>query len=142
MKIPHNDEKQLLNSREQLISKQTGESKAYPLFPSLVIRQYPAIIIRHLLFQLCFLLLLWSINEMWNLKSITPTNLHYFFNLLLAKIKRKLINNLDNIAGYADEAQIREIPLKSSPQSLQIEWTAQSETPITIFRLQFMVCQT
>jgi len=63
MKIPHNDERQLLNLKEQLISKQIG---------------------------------------------------------------------------YPDEAQIQKIPLKSSPQSLQIEWTAQSETPITIFRLQFM----
>jgi len=40
--------------------------------------------------------------------------------------------------AYAEEAQIRNIPLKSSPESLQIEWTARSETPITIFRLQFM----
>lgn len=40
--------------------------------------------------------------------------------------------------GYAEEAQIQKSPLKSSPQSLQIEWTAQSETPITIFRVQFM----
>ena len=53
-----------------------------------------------------------------------------------------LITNRNNFAGYADEAQIHKIPLKSSPQSLQIEWTAQSETPITIFRLQFMVCHT
>ena len=53
-----------------------------------------------------------------------------------------LITNVYNIAGYADEAEINKIPLKSSPQSLQIEWTAESETPITIFRLQFMVCHT
>jgi hypothetical protein len=42
------------------------------------------------------------------------------------------------VSAYAEEAQIRDTPLKSSPQFLQIEWTAQSETPITIFRLQFM----
>eukprot|EP00090_Calanus_glacialis_P007213 TRINITY_DN15667_c0_g1_i4.p1 TRINITY_DN15667_c0_g1~~TRINITY_DN15667_c0_g1_i4.p1 ORF type:complete len:475 (-),score=83.63 TRINITY_DN15667_c0_g1_i4:269-1693(-) len=43
-----------------------------------------------------------------------------------------------HVSAYAEEAQIRKTPLKSSPQSLQIEWTAQSETPITIFRVQFM----
>jgi len=40
--------------------------------------------------------------------------------------------------AYAEEAQILKTPLKSSPRSLQIEWTARSETPITIFRVQFM----
>jgi len=42
------------------------------------------------------------------------------------------------VSAYAEEAQILKTPLKSSPQSLQIEWTARSETPITIFRVQFM----
>jgi len=51
--------------------------------------------------------------------------------------ERQLLNSKEQL-GYADEAQIHKIPLKSSPQSLQIEWTAESETPITIFRLQFM----
>merc|ERR1739838_468924 len=32
--------------------------------------------------------------------------------------------------AYAEEAQILKTPLKSSPGSLQIEWTARSETPI------------
>lgn len=55
--------------------------------------------------------------------------------------ERQLLNSKEQLGkdfGYADEAQIYKIPLKSSPQSLQIEWTAESETPITIFRLQFM----
>ena len=73
---------------------------------------------------------------------MTITDLYNCLNLLLIKIPTLLISDSDYIAGYADEAQIWEIPLKSSPRSLQIEWTAQSETPITIFRLQFMVCQT
>jgi len=47
-------------------------------------------------------------------------------------------NKLRKEMAYADEAQIRKMPLKASPQSLQIEWTARSETPITIFRVQFM----
>ena len=42
-------------------------------------------------------------------------------------------------SAYADEAQINPIPLKATPWLLQIEWTAKSETPITIFRVQFMV---
>jgi len=55
--------------------------------------------------------------------------------------ERQLLNSKEQLSkdfGYANEAQIHKIPLKSSPQSLQIEWTAESETPITIFRLQFM----
>ena len=44
-------------------------------------------------------------------------------------------------SAYADEAQINPIPLKATPWLLQIEWTAKSETPITIFRVQFMVRQ-
>eukprot|EP00092_Neocalanus_flemingeri_P014877 GFUD01016067.1.p1 GENE.GFUD01016067.1~~GFUD01016067.1.p1 ORF type:complete len:152 (-),score=36.59 GFUD01016067.1:173-628(-) len=43
-----------------------------------------------------------------------------------------------SLSAYAEEAKIRKTPLNSSPWSLQIEWTANSETPITIFRVQFM----
>jgi len=40
--------------------------------------------------------------------------------------------------GYAEEAQIKPTPIKLSAKSLQVEWTVQSETPITIFRVQYM----
>ena len=43
--------------------------------------------------------------------------------------------------AYADEAHINPVPLGETPWLLQIEWTAKSETPITIFRVQFMVRQ-
>ena len=43
------------------------------------------------------------------------------------------------LSAYADEAQINPVPVEATPQFLQIEWTAKSETPITIFRVQFMV---
>ena len=43
------------------------------------------------------------------------------------------------ISAYAEEAQINPTPLTTTPWLLQIEWTAKSETPITIFRAQFMV---
>jgi len=42
------------------------------------------------------------------------------------------------VSAYADEAQINPVPVEATPQFLQIEWTAKSETPITIFRVQFM----
>ena len=41
VKIPHIDEKQLFNSKEQL-NEQFGDSKAYPLFPGIDIWQHPA----------------------------------------------------------------------------------------------------
>jgi len=40
--------------------------------------------------------------------------------------------------AYADEAEINPVPVSATPWLLQIEWTAKSETPITIFRVQFM----
>lgn len=40
--------------------------------------------------------------------------------------------------AHAKEAVINRTPLNASPHSLQIEWTAESETPITLFRVQFM----
>jgi len=54
------------------------------------------------------------------------------------KLKINGISAQNENLSYAEEAKIAENPLKSSPESLQIEWTARSETPITIFRLQFM----
>lgn len=42
------------------------------------------------------------------------------------------------VSAYADEAHINPVPLAETPWLLQIEWTAKSETPITIFRVQFM----
>jgi len=62
-------------------------------------------------------------------------------NILETNNEKLKINGIaaqnENLS-YAEEAKIAENPLKSSPESLQIEWTARSETPITIFRLQFM----
>ena len=46
-----------------------------------------------------------------------------------------------NFSAYADEAHINPVALGETPWLLQIEWTAKSETPITIFRVQFMVRQ-
>jgi len=42
------------------------------------------------------------------------------------------------ISAYAEEAQIKPTPVNLSSKSLEVEWTAHSETPITIFRVQFM----
>jgi len=42
------------------------------------------------------------------------------------------------VSAYAEEAQINPVPLAVTPWLVQIEWTAKSETPITIFRVQFM----
>jgi len=64
-------------------------------------------------------------------KEINETNINFGQNVNLQKKLRIEM-------AYAEEAQILKTPLKSSPHSLQIEWTAQSETPITIFRVQFM----
>lgn len=61
--------------------------------------------------------------------TVTNTNSDQYVNS-----QKKLRKEL----GYAEEARIPKTPIKSSPQSLQIEWKAQSETPITIFRVQFM----
>ena len=47
--------------------------------------------------------------------------------------------NVKLFPAYADEARINPSPLTATPWLLQIEWTAKSETPITIFRVQFMV---
>jgi len=43
-----------------------------------------------------------------------------------------------HVSAYADEAEINPVPVSATPWLLQIEWTAKSETPITIFRVQFM----
>merc|ERR1712029_592864 len=43
-----------------------------------------------------------------------------------------------HVSAYADEAEINPVPVSATPWLLQIEWTAKSETPITIFRAQFM----
>jgi len=49
-----------------------------------------------------------------------------------------VVTKYSQLSAYAEEAKFTDNPLKSSPHSLQLEWTARSVTPITIFRLQFM----
>merc|ERR1719430_2455043 len=47
-------------------------------------------------------------------------------------------NKQKKLPAYAEEAQIKPTPVNLSSTSLEVEWTAHSETPITIFRVQFM----
>jgi len=47
-------------------------------------------------------------------------------------------NKQKKLPAYAEEAQIKPTPVNLSSKSLEVEWTAHSETPITIFRVQFM----
>lgn len=59
------------------------------------------------------------------------------FNLLHSEDKSQTGRFQYEIA-HAREAVINRTPLDASPHSLQVEWTAESETPITLFRVQFM----
>lgn len=62
----------------------------------------------------------------------------------LQNTSTKMNTNLENIEeqeqykGYAEKAKLSKVPLRSSSKLLQIEWTAHSETPIKLFRVQFM----
>merc|ERR1719419_1655192 len=59
-----------------------------------------------------------------------------FFNLLHSEEKAQT-GRFQYEIGHAKEAVINMTPLNVSPHSLQVEWTAESETPITLFRVQF-----
>jgi len=61
----------------------------------------------------------------------------HFFNLLHSEEKAQT-ERFQYEIGHAKEAVINMTPLNVSPHSLQVEWTAESETPITLFRVQFM----
>ena len=83
---------------------------------------------------------LWQLrgsNSLFNAEALQTIFMLSFFSASWFELK--LFHGVLFLIAYADEAHINPVPLAETPWLLQIEWTAKSETPITIFRVQFMV---